>query len=140
MESTKYNQGIWLSLDITQSVLELALSLEDKTKSWHYTKKVESIIKEHYEKTKKAGSLDYYTERALVAALTFNLIPETFNMNSKNTKKYDIEDYLAGIELVLEQFQEVEKADKNRLKFLKDFVSNLGSRRYWWLEPKQPFL
>jgi len=134
LNSERYDQGVFLSLELTQAAVELDLTLQGKKTSYDHAIKIGKIIQRHYRETKKTQMLEYREDQALVSALVYDMIPETFGMTKENTKSYAVQDYLAGLELILEQFEEVEKADRQRLEFLRSFIVNLSLKRIGRLE------
>ena len=131
----KYERGVWLGLALSKATLELDRAEQGEQKGYENTQKIQKILEEHYQESKSKNALGYMQDSTLISALSLDVIPKTFDITRKNSKKYDFGDYLAGLELVLEQFQDVEHASKERLKFLRGFLIDLGNYRLARLKP-----
>ena len=133
-------KGAWLGLTLSRAAIELDSAIQERPRGYESAEKIRVLLQEHYDKTRTQGALDYSSDGALREALIFEVVPKIFSMTPKNCKKYRLEDYLAGLGLVLEQFKNIEQADTKRLEFLRGFMVDLGNYRLERLEPNRGYI
>ena len=126
----KYN---WI---ISNAAIEVDDAKYGAAKNYSCFNHLKETLTSHYELSKSKNRLEYggQSEQEIITALVFDVIPKTFNITSKNCKKYNLEDYLAGLGLVLEQFEDIEHAGKEKRNFVRDFIVDLGNKRLSRLE------
>lgn len=88
---------------------------------------LKEVLEEHYNTSKRQGYA-LCEESALTHTLIFDSIPSLFGI-VPGKDSYKMQDYLAGLELVIEQFEDIENASETRLQFLRKFVKDLERRR-----------
>ncbi|MEK6885725.1 MAG: hypothetical protein AABX17_02055 [Nanoarchaeota archaeon] len=125
----KYEKGVWLDLTISRAAIEVDTMMQGKNEDYPNFRKLKTILQNHYDKTKSQNQLDYLCDESLHKALVFDVIPKTFNITRENCRGYDLPVYLAGLELVLGQFQSIESASPERLTLLLHFICDLGQSK-----------
>ncbi len=130
----KYESGVWLSSAISGAAIELDEAIQFRNNNFQNINSIKEFFQKHSQESKSANALRYSEDYALINALSFDVIPKTFNMPPENCKNYNLADYLAGLELVLEPMNNLEHASLEQLRFLRDFIVDLGDKRLSRLE------
>jgi len=136
----RYEKGVWLSLMLSNAVVNLDLAEQDKKYDSQAIIRVRNMLQEHLRMTIQQGSLDYQLETPMRSALSLDVIPKIFGLSPKPHQRYTLEHYQEYLSLIMEQFDKLWDGDKTRTKFVREFLIDLSNARIARLEPPTRYI